>query len=266
MKQVKVKFYNQNYFKKQSLSPNFNKKLKIKDFQKKYKEISSLIELKSTDFICDYGCGTGDLSFFLSLKYDCQIIAIDYSPNAIKICQKKLKLFKKNTNSKAKIKFINKNNQQIPHFKNIKAIFFCDVFEHLYDSEIKLVLSKFSKWNENLNLVVHTDNNNYLKFIQPIINQISLIMKTTTPQEIKRHFLFDQKRHINLTNPKDLQKKMKSIGFSQKKLVYPKPSLLAVKSQLGKLSKSKIITNFSLKTIKKVPVLSPSFFALYKSN
>lgn len=266
MKQVSSKFYDQKYFQSQSISPNFHKKIKINDFQPKYQQISSLLKVNPSDIICDYGCGTGDLSFLLSLKYNCQIIAIDYSPDAIKICRQKLKLFQKNTQPAAKIKFINKNNQNLPQLKNIKAVYFCDVFEHLYDSEIKLIISQIQKWHQHLSILIHTDNNNYLKFIQPIINRISLIMKTTTKKEIRNHFLFDKKRHINLTNPKKLRCKLESLGFLQKKLNYPKPSLSAVKSQLGKLSKSKIITKTSLKIIKKIPILSPSFFALYQSN
>lgn len=266
MKQINPKLYNQEYFKHQSASPDFNKKIKITDFQVKYKKIASLTKIKPNQIICDYGCGTGDLTFFLSLKYNCKIIAIDYSSDAIKICKNKLKLFKKNTNSKAQIKFLNKNNKQIPDLKNIKTVFFSDVFEHLYDSEINLILFKILKWNKTTDIAIHTDNNRYLNFIKPIIQTIGLISKTTTVNKIKKENLFNQKRHINLTNPNKLKKKMKSLGFNQIKIIYPYPSVFAVKSQLGKLSNSKRIVNLSLKIIRKIPTLSPSFFALYRFN
>ena len=266
MPQVNPKYYDKNYFQQQSLSPDFNKQLKASDFQSKYQQSISLSSFKKNDIVCDYGCGTGDLSFLLSLKYDCQIIAIDYSPDAIKICKEKLKLFKKHTNPQAKIKFLNKSNKEIPNLKNIKTIFFTDVFEHLYDSEIKFLINKIKKWDNTPEIIVHTDNNNYLKFIQPIINTISLLLRSTTIKTIKTNRDFDKKRHINLTNPKELKEKMNRFNFQQIKVKYPRPSIKMVKNQLSKLAKFKFITNTSLFLIKKIPILSPSFFALYRFN
>lgn len=266
MKQTNPKLYNLNYFHFQSVSPNFSSILKPSQFHKKYREISSLLKLNPKDNICDYGCGNGDLSFFLSLKYNCSLTAIDYSPSAIKICRQKLKLFKKNTNPKANIKFINKNNLQIPKLKKIKAVFFCDVFEHLYDQEIDLVLSKISDWNSKPYILIHTDNNIYLKIIKPIIDQISLLSKITTQKQINRQNNFHKKRHINLTNPKQLNQKMKTNGFKLIKIKYPKPSVKIIESQIGKLSKFKLITKVCLTIIKKIPFLSPSFYALYQKS
>jgi cyclopropane fatty-acyl-phospholipid synthase-like methyltransferase len=266
MKQVNPKFYNQSYFQKQSSSPDFNKKIKTTDFQSKYRQIISLSKIKKGDTVCDYACGAGDLAFLISLKYNCPVVAIDYSPDAIKICKEKLKLFKKYTNPKANIKFLNKTNKGLPVLKNIKAIFFCDVFEHLYNSEIKLIISKIKQWTNIPNIIVHTDNNNYLKFIHPIINTISLLSKGTTIKKIKKNKIFNQKRHINLTNPKDLKKKMESFSFEEVKLKYPKPSLIAIKNQIRSLSKFKKLNKLILLIIKKIPFLSPSFFALYQFN
>lgn len=263
MKQVNPKYYDKKYFKFQSNSPNFSKKLNLKSFHKKYSEIASLLKLKTTDHICDYGCGTGDLSFLLNIKYKCQTTSIDYSKDAINICQEKLLLFKKNTNPNAKINFLNKNNQNIPNLKNIKAVYFCDVFEHLYPSEIKFIFNKISNWN-NPYIIIHTDNDFYLKYIEPIIFFIALIIKKTSLKQIKQQKNFNKKRHINLTNPKRLSREMKKNGYKQILLRYPKIDKKTIKTQLNNLSKFNLLINFCYFCLNLFPQLSPSFYAIYK--
>jgi len=263
MKQVNNKYYNKKYFDFQSSSPDFSKKIKKEDFHKKYFEIASLLPLKADDHICDYGCGTGDLSFLLNLIYKSKITSIDYSPDAINICKDKLSLFKKNTYSGCKIVFLNKNNENIPNLKKIKAVYFCDVFEHLYPKEIKFIIDKISKWG-NPYLVVHTDNNFYLKYVNPIIILITLLTNKTNIKEIKRHKIFNKKRHINLTNPKKLSQEMKKNGYELISLNYPKITKKIIKVQLGSLSKFSFLVNFCYFFLNYFPQFSPSFYAIYK--
>lgn len=265
MKQVNPKYYDQEYFKFQSVSPNFSKKLKISNFHKKYQEIADLISLKPSDRICDFGCGNGDLSFLLSLKYNCCINAIDYSPDAISICRSNLALFQKNTNQDQKIKFYNRDNQHLPLLKKIKIVYFCDVFEHLYQSEINSIINKISKWG-NPDIIVHTDNNLYLKYIEPIINLICLLTKKTTIEQLQQQKKFHQKRHVNLTNPYKLKKDMAKRGYFQTKLEYPKISQNTIKQQLGPLSKYKFLVSFSFFILKMFPVFFPSFYSVYSKN
>lgn len=220
MKQVSPKYYDQKYFEFQSASPNFKKKITPSNFVKKYQEIASLISLAPSDHICDFGCGNGDLSFLLSLKYHCRISSIDYSPDAINICRSNLVLFQKNTNPNPNIKFYNRDNQHLPSLKKIKAVYFCDVFEHLYPSEIKFIIKSITKWG-NPDIVVHTDNNLYLKYVEPIIELICLLTQKTTKNQLRQQKKFHQKRHVNLTNPYRLKKDMAKLGYYQVKLQYP---------------------------------------------
>ena len=265
MKQVKTKYYDLKYFEHQSASPDFFHKLKPADFHKKYKEISSLTSLKSTDAICDYGCGNGDLSFLLYLQHHCRITAIDYSPDAIKICQSKLELFQQNTNSNATIKFLNNNNQTLPKLKKIKAVYFCDVFEHLYPHEINLIINQISKWG-NPDIVIHTDNNIYLKYILPFFYFVALLTKKTTLKKLKTESLFDKKRHINLTNPKKLTQNMAKLGYRLHTLKFPQIDKKTIQLQLGSLSKFNFLINISFYLLKHFSFLSPSFYALYQKQ
>lgn len=264
MKQVNSKYYNQKYFQFQSNSPNFSLKLTPKDFHKKYLEIASILKLNSKDKICDLGCGTGDLSFLLWLKYHCSIIAIDYSADAIKICRQKKKLFTKN-NSLPNILFLNKNNQNLPKLKNIKAVYLCDVVEHLYPSEIDFLLKEIIKWGKP-NILIHTDNNNYLKLIEPLLNFISLILRKTNLKKIKQTKQFHQKRHVNLTTPKKLSKVMKQFGYFPKIIQYPQIDQEIIIKQLGPLASFNFLVKLSQKILKLMPILSPSFYCLYSST
>lgn len=265
MKQVKPKLYDQKYFDYQSMSPDFSQKLVTSNFHKKYQEIANLIKLNSTDKICDLGCGNGDLSFLLSLKYQCQITAIDYSLDAIKICRSKLAQFKKNTSNQINLKFYNLDNLHLPKLKNVRTVYFCDVFEHLYPDEINFVVTTISKWGSP-DIVVHTDNNLYLKFVQPIIDCISLVMGKTTLKQINKRKRFDLKRHVNLTNPRRLKNTMEKLGYQQTLLTYPHIDIQTIKNQLGQLSKFKPIINFSLAIVRLFPFLIPSFYSVYSKN
>lgn len=262
MKQVKSKLYDQKYFDYQSTSPDFSQKLTKNSFHKKYQEIANLIKLKPSDKICDLGCGNGDLSFLLFLKYQCHITAIDYSSAAIKICKSKLTKFKKNTFIQTQINFYNLDNLHLPNLKDIRAVYFCDVFEHLYPDEINFVVNTVSKWG-NPDIIVHTDNNLYLKLVQPFINIISLLMGKTTIKQIKQKKEFDKKRHVNLTNPPHLRKTMKKLGYYQTCLTYPSINSQIIKTQLGQLSNFQFIVNVSLKMAQLFPFLIPSFYCVY---
>lgn len=261
MKQVNQKYYDHKYFNFQSNSPDFSLKLTPNNFHKKYLEIASILKLDPRDKICDLGCGTGDLSFLLWLKYHCSVVAIDYSTDAIKICRQKKKLFNKN-NSHPKILFLNRNNQCLPNLTNIKAVYLCDVIEHLYPSEVDFILNQIIKWGKP-NILIHTDNNNYLKLIQPFINFISLVLKKTNLKKLRKIKKFHQKRHVNLTTPRKLTKIMKQYGYYPKTIKYPKVDQQTIIKQLGPLARYKILIYISNKFIKLMPFLSPSFYSLY---
>ncbi len=265
MKQVNPKYYDQKYFEFQSVSPDFTKKLGPSNFHKKYQEIASLIPLAPSDHICDFGCGNGDLSFLLSLKYNCRISSIDYSPDAIKICQSNLSLFQKKTYSQPNIKFYNRDNQHLPSLKKIKAVYFCDVFEHLYPSEIKLIIKSVAKWGDP-EIIVHTDNNLYLKYIQPITNLICLLTRKITKDQLHQQKIFHQKRHVNLTNPFKLKKYMAKLGYYQTKLQYPKIDQNTILQQLGPLSKFHLLVSLSSLVLKLFPIFFPSFYSVYSSK
>src|SRR5258708_31353076 len=107
MRQVSVKKYDASYF-GDNYSFDYNRKIKLEDFGDVPKRLSEILPLKKSDNIIDFGCGAGALIFYLSLKYKCNAIGIDYSKFAIKVCQEyKKKFLQYNKVDQKKIIFLN---------------------------------------------------------------------------------------------------------------------------------------------------------------
>ncbi len=266
MKQVSSTVYNGKYFSTFLKSPDFSHRVNSSQFKRKYHETALLVPINDRTRLVDFGCGDGDFCFFLDCTYKPTVVGIDYSKDAIKICQTKLHNYKKNSNPKAKIKFYNRNNNQLPKLKNIDYVFALDVFEHLYDHEIKTILKTFESWNRNSKIIIHTDNTVYLKYVAWFFDLLEIVIKKTPLKDIQHRYQLNSKMHINLTNPWILKKKMKMWGYQENMRYFPQANDQTISSQLGELGKIKIINN-SIKTIlRHFSFLAPSFYAIYEKT
>ena len=171
-----------------------------------YQEIAGLADIGPEDTLVDYGCGNGDLAFYLASKFHCQVKALDYSKSAIDICNEKLKQVCRFNDQ---IEFINNNTDFLPVFKNIKAMFFCDVIEHMTDKEFATILRQAKTWNTKIKIVVHTDNNSYLMFVNPFFNLFNFLLRNKSLSQIKEEKRVNRDLHINLTTPQKLKNKMR---------------------------------------------------------
>ena len=227
-----------------------------------FSEMANLLRLEPQDKIVDYGCGNGDLTFFLVSKYDCDCTGIDYSKSAIDICNEKLKMI---PGYEGKVRFINTNNDYQHNFQGIKAVYLADVVEHMYDPEIEMVLAQIKNWGKEIQIAVHTDNTFYLNTIRPLFDWIHILSGMKTYREVKEANRLDRSLHINLTNPYRLRKLMRRNGFEEVFFKYPTLNQEElVKRQLGKLQKIPFLVPFSLVALKMLDFLSPTFYALYK--
>ena len=268
MKQVDSKKYNREYYIKVYGQSSY---LKDKGYfldavhSLIYQEIANLVEIRPDDKVVDYGCGNGDLAFYLASKFHCKVEAIDYSKEAIDICNEKLN---QTDGYNVQIKFATSNIEHLPDFKNIKIVFFCDVFEHICDEEIEIILKQIKNWNINnkVKIVIHTDNNNYLKFINPLFNLLNLFLRSKSLNQIREENRVERKLHINLTTLKNLKNKMEKWGYKQITLEYPSPVEARIKKQLGKLQNIPYLFKICVFILRKFTFLSPSFYAVYEIN
>jgi SAM-dependent methyltransferase len=232
-----------------------------------YKEISGLIKIKEDDLVVDYGCGNGGLCFYLYEKYRCKVIGIDYSKDAIKMAKLRMRA---NRNLTKKIKFYNLNNDQISKLKlkNVKAVFFCDVIEHLYDHELKTVFKYVGRWGQKVKIIVHTDNKLFLHYIAPILNLLKLVLGTTNLKDTIHLFReanrIEKEYHVNLTTPFLLRNKLAKLGLTEINLYYPRPSKKLISQQLGGLNQKSILIKTCNFFIKRLSFLTPTFYAVYE--
>lgn len=265
MKSVSEKKYDYEYYKNIYGISNHNKPLKKFNFKQSHLYTASLLKLKKSDTVVDFACGTGDLSILLAYKYSCKVMGIEYSPNGILLANRSKKMLERSNPKVAnKIRFIFSKNENLPNFKKIAAVYLCDVIEHLYDGEINLVLKKFISWNDKIILVIHTDNNIFLRYIRPIIDLVGLILNKISMEEIKDRNKRENQVHINLTTAHQLTSKLKKYGFKKQKLMYSPVTKERIKNQLSKLGSITILVEIIYTLSGLFSFFLPSIYAVYK--
>lgn len=267
MKQVSAKKYDASYYENNYFF-DYSRKVRLEDYGDVPKRISEMLLLKKTDNVIDFGCGVGSLIFYLSLKYKCNAIGIDYSKDAIKVCQKyKKKFIQNNKADPKKITFLNKSIAGLPSLKNIKAVYLQDVIEHLYDEEIYKMLEKFKTWNQNgIYLILHTDNNLYLQYLRPLEDLINLFLHKTTKEEVNRRNKYEADRHINLMTVNQIKRKLLKQGFVTEKVEYSTINYEKIQTQLKKSWQTKPLLKIIYFSAKLLFFLRPSFYLLAKYN
>lgn len=265
VKSVDTSKYDDQYFKERREYSAYDQLRDPNEFSHIYQKAGSMLKLEKNDKVIDLGCGSGQMAFHLYLKYGCNIAGIDYSQAAIEIGQNNLSKLSSRpeySNIRNKVEFFHSDNDHLPEFSDIKAVFWIDVVEHLYDHEIEEALEKIKKWKrkDGMYLVVHTDNNNYQRFVRPVINFLAVIFGKTSLRELRKNKEHEMERHINLTTAYKFRKKLSANGFKVLKISYPPMEIGIIKAHLGGLGKIGIIVHSIYYLGKIFYFLRPSFY------
>ncbi len=199
-------------FEKQKLSPRLS-------------HAASLLSHPAGKTILDFGCGRGELSAFL-LKKKAKLIAVDYSPEALKLTRETIATLPSSLQKNIKIINASAKTLTLPH-QSLDAIFFLDVFEHLTNQELDKLLSRFHLWlKPNGQLIIHTAPNRlfllygypyFTRFLNLASNPIwKLIFKE---KRITRPCLkspSDHLVHINEQTPNTLKTHLNKHHFKAK--------------------------------------------------
>lgn len=268
MKQrVDPSVYDEKYYAERYQKIDYNDIEGLGDFDHIYQEAGSMLQFQEQDKIVDFGCGVGHLSLYLYLKYKCDITGVDYSPDALFLCENNLKMLesqREHSSIREKVRFLLFDSDNPPNFKGIKAVFLIDVVEHLHDYELDLILDTMANWRgkKGIQLVIHTDNNNYLRYVRPITDFLNVCLDKTTFQELKRGKMEVAKGHVNLATASKLKRKLASRNFKVLKIKYPSMDLAITKNQLGPITKHWIILYPIFFIGKILYFLRPSFYML----
>lgn len=186
MKSVASSKYDRAYYESGCSRIEYTQPLQEDRFKPIHRHLTSFFPHHPNDFIVDFGCGNGELSFLLTLKYPSRVLGIDYSPDAIQIAREHQHQIQQNTPSACRnLQFQCSSIEKLPELTGVTAIYMGDVIEHLYDEEIDFVLRKFRSWNKGpLRLLLHTDNDRYLRWVRPILDLLLMLMGRASRAQI----------------------------------------------------------------------------------
>ncbi|MGV8150900.1 MAG: class I SAM-dependent methyltransferase [Candidatus Woesearchaeota archaeon] len=237
MKSVSAKVYDEVYYKNINDGGAIFFKTKGKSLSRRMRLSLRHAKVKKSDVVLDFGCGRGDLVFYLATHCK-EVIGTDYSKDAIKICEfVKKKHYKKNKN----ITFYKSTIKSLKLKDNsLDKVFLLDVVEHLYPNELNLLLRKlFKAMKKDATLVVHTcPNTNFYKYGYPVIRFFYPILRIFSPfrklldtkpnwKGLKRlpknpeENSHNEIGHVNEMDPKRIKLILQNIGFIVRVKTYP---------------------------------------------
>ena len=189
--------------------------------------------IQAGQYVLDFGCGRGNLVIALAGR-GCTALGVDFSPSAIDFAREYLRRFPKEIQNRVEFKRMTK--EELNFEKQFDVIVFNQVYEHLHDWELEILIPKFKRaLKPGGRLVMSTPNLNYVRFLFPlkrliefpfkVIKQISRLIrgKSKHASSVGAFFLEifkirypeseHTRLHINLQTPRSIRNFMRQQGF-----------------------------------------------------
>ena len=190
--------------------------------------------IKAGDRVLDFGCGRGSLAIVLA-KEGSSVLGVDFSRDAIDFAQEYRKRFAEEIQKRTEFRLMTMD--ELNWEGEFDVIVLNQVYEHLHDWELEILLSKLKRaLKATGTLVISTPNLNYIRFLYPLKRLSEFPFKAI--KEILRFFRGRSKHasslkaflreifkirypesehtrlHINLQTPGSIRKFMERRGFS----------------------------------------------------
>ncbi len=183
--------------------------------------------------ILDFGCGRGTLVIALAKK-GCTAVGVDFSQDAIDFAREYLKRFPEDIQKRVELKRM--EMKELDFESEFDVIVFNQVYEHLHDWELEILIPKFKKALklEGI-LVISTPNLNYIRYLFPfkrilelpfkIIKEILRVLRGKSKHASSLQAFLKEifkirypesehtRLHINLQTPGSIRKFMEQKGF-----------------------------------------------------
>lgn len=184
-----------------------------------------LVRLKKGMMVLDFGCGRGETVIYVAKK-GASVFAVDYSKTAINLCKQSIKKLPKSV--RTKIKLLQKNVEGLKLKNNsLDIIFFLDVFEHLTNKELEIILKKFFDYlKSGGKLVIHTAPNTkfynvgyllYTRWANKIVNPLwRIFFKEELLTNKDPRAENDKIMHINEQTKESVEKLLERTGFKSR--------------------------------------------------
>jgi len=189
--------------------------------------------MKAGSRVLDFGCGRGSLAMALAYL-GCLVTGVDYSPDAIRFAEAFKARFSKDIQDR--VCYVHQSMNELDFQSEFDTIVLNQVYEHLYDWELDILLEKFrNALKPNGTLVISTPNLDYIHFLFPakrIVNLPTKIIKeclrvlrgrskhaSSFGKFLREIFKIrypesgHNKLHINMQTPGSIQKGLERAGF-----------------------------------------------------
>lgn len=206
--------------------------------------------LKGKERVLDYGCGRGELVYHCA-RTGCEVTGIDVSRAAIQMAQETIAPLSRDLKQKIELRAASVEELELVD-RAYDVIFMIDVFEHLYDGELDILIPKFYRaLKKDGRLIIQTPNLLYENVLYPakrvlefpftLLKEMGRVLRRTGKRKSARQFftkLFKfqfhddpiyQELHINVQTPRSLKRRLLRYGFkSQIECVDPSKNLLSL--------------------------------------
>ena len=189
--------------------------------------------IKAGDHVLDFGTGRGTLPIALARR-NCTALGVDFSQDAIDFAREYVKRFPQDIQNRVEFRRMEMSEFNLEN--QFDVIVFNQVYEHLHDWELEILIPKFKRALKPAGtLVISTPNLNYIRYLYPlkrilelpfkIVKEISRLLRRKSKHAsslsafLKEIFKIAYPEsehtllHINLQTPRSIRRFLERQGF-----------------------------------------------------
>lgn len=196
IKSVQPELYTKGYFLTSCLGSEVYKRTKGFILHRRLKRCFEIADIKKQMNVLDIGCGRGEITLNCALN-GCNVFAIDYSHDALKLTKKTIKNLDKKY--RKNIFIIKMDAKQLAFKSNIfDRVLMFDIIEHLHNWEIIEVLKNIKKiLKKNGRFIIHTSPNLWVYKYTYFFKRLYILFKERKWLSSDPRSVHDKKMHVN---------------------------------------------------------------------